>query len=658
MRPATLKKLRLALLGLVAGLGALVWGSLRSAPDAPTPEARPVPEATQPQGTHLDKVVFRSFSEGRESFLLEADRSVTRQDGQVELEGMTTLRFEFTSRGERHPATVRAKRGLYDPAAQRAVFEGDVHVVTGDGFELETQRLVYQGDRGTARASGAVSFSRKDMRGSGRGLDYRADEGTLEIEDDFSLVIEDPDEPRTDVTSRSATVDRGGGQIRLRDAVRLVQAGDQVDADWLTLYLDADERVERAQFGGGVVWTGGGGTPGSGGTLPLDGESRRLEGLRLDLEFRKDRTLSHGIAGPDAVLLVGPGRDGPREHRRLSAKYLTFGFDEQGQLSEVLGQGGSVYETEPLSPADGEPQRLTCRRLVARLHPGTRRLSEVEMDREVRFAQGTRRAWAETGHFRADEGILLLRGQPRLEDAEERSELFAQDINIHTRTRGVTASDHVRHVVRQGKVGPLGGAEDPVVVTSGQFRYRPEVPEFFYGQGVVLRAGADEIRSGTLRLEGEEEAERRLTAEGSVVSRFAPGGSAEAGPIHATAETMVYDAGRDEVVYEHSVVIRRAEIETRSPRAVLQLDAETSSLVTLDAGEPVDVVFGERRGGGRRGRYTPADETMVLVGEDAWLRDPEQEVRGRALTFSLGDDTILIEGREQVRTEMLIREEP
>ena len=48
---------------------------------------------------------------------------------------------------------------------------------------------------------------------------------------------------------------------------------------------------------------------------------------------------------------------------------------------------------------------------------------------------------------------------------------------------------------------------------------------------------------------------------------------------------------------------------------------------------------------------------MLLVGEKVVLKDPSQELEGRSLTFHVGDARILVDGREQVRTQLIIRQD-
>jgi len=77
------------------------------------------------------------------------------------------------------------------------------------------------------------------------------------------------------------------------------------------------------------------------------------------------------------------------------------------------------------------------------------------------------------------------------------------------------------------------------------------------------------------------------------------------------------------------------------------------------AGEPVEVQQGARRATGQTGTYTPANETLVLVGEKVVLQDVDRRLEGRILTFEMGSDRIRVDGREEVRPEAVFkRKEP
>jgi lipopolysaccharide transport protein LptA len=121
---------------------------------------------------------------------------------------------------------------------------------------------------------------------------------------------------------------------------------------------------------------------------------------------------------------------------------------------------------------------------------------------------------------------------------------------------------------------------------------------------------------------------------------------------------MVYEAARGEIVYTGEVTMRQGDIQTKSPRATLRLTEDGRDLLTLVAGEPAEIEQGKRHAKGARATYTPATETVVIVGDKVVLQDPGQRVEGRSLTFRVGDEAILVDGQEQVRTEAVIRREP
>ena len=74
------------------------------------------------------------------------------------------------------------------------------------------------------------------------------------------------------------------------------------------------------------------------------------------------------------------------------------------------------------------------------------------------------------------------------------------------------------------------------------------------------------------------------------------------------------------------------------------------------AGEPVEVHQGVRTAT----RDAPAPtargtETMVLEGDEVVLQDVDRKVRGRVLTFQVGEDRIRVDGQEEVRTEAIFK---
>lgn len=659
MTPQGTRRLRTAMAALVLLVGvAVFWSLRRREPAAASPPPATSGEAQAPQFQGVEQ---RAFHEGRQRFVLEAARWVGKKDEQIRLETVK-MTFPFVGRGSPGTATVTSRECSYTPSQQKAVFEKDVVLRTDDGFELRTDELVYRGDRSLARSDEPVQLARKDLSGTARSMVYRADRGDVTLSGDVVLETHDPDVPPVEVRAAQARISRSDGSLRLSGGVQVTRGEDVITASWLRADFDSEYRVYRAKFGGDVdLRTGGAGVlPGAAG-LPGGPGPRHLTARQLDLWFRDDRSLREATAGRDAVLELLPGGSGPRQRRRLEGDTLIFGFAPGGTLTRVQGLAGSSFEVTELPPAPPAPRRVTCRRFLAHLDPVSGELQTVDFQRDVAFAGDGRRATAGRGHYDGVSDRLVLRGSPILFDDGEKSELHADDIYVRARTGDVAARGHVQHILRGGGgFGLSGGSAGPTLVSCGKFDYDDRARKASYQEEVVLRSGKDEVRADALDAIEATPGERTLSAKGHVVSRLNPRGETgnAAAPFEVQAAEMLYDEAKGEIRYSGDVTIRQGEVSTHSPKAVVSLSADGRKLNKLVAGEPVEVHQGTRVATGRQGTYTPEDGTMVLVGEKAVLKDDTQEVSGRTLTFRVGDERILVDGQEEIRTQMLIKNQP
>ena len=257
---------------------------------------------------------------------------------------------------------------------------------------------------------------------------------------------------------------------------------------------------------------------------------------------------------------------------------------------------------------------------------------------------------------------MTLTEDPRIVDEAEGSELRARRIALGTRTHGVTASENVRHTLapraKGSRPGMLGG-EEPTVLLCREFDYDAATRTARYRENALLRSGKDEVRAPTIVLEQPAGGGRRLTASGGTASVLHPrpeaGATKEPAPVEARSREMVYEESANRIVYTGDVEIRQGDILTRSPEAVVTLTKDGGAVDRLLAGDPVEVQQGVRRATGQRGTYTPANETLVLVGEKVVLLDVDRRLEGRILTFEVGSDRIRVDGREEVRTEAVFK---
>jgi len=656
------RALRGALLVGVAALVLAVGVSLRTGRDE-----RPAPkEGRASRETRTTGLVYRSFKEGQERWLLEAAGLRGNEDDALRLEG---VRFtsKYTTQGEPSTLTIEADQCLYTEGQEKAAFRRNVRITTADGFELETDSLTYRGDRGVARTDDAARFRRKDVTGSSTGLDYDADKGRLVLPRDVVFHVKDPDKPSAEIRSRRAVAEKRKGEVRFSDDVQATQGEDRLTAKQLTLFFNEESRDLKMLIATGDVelrTSGASALPGVAPEPGLGQGTRVLRTKRLELRYRKDRSLESAAAIGDADLTLLPGPREARERRRLQAHALEFEFDAQGQLERSSGRKDAVFSVEPLVAGQGEKQVTKADRFKAKLLPGSSEADEIQFIGSVSFERGSQRASAERARYIGPERLLRLGEDPQL--LEDGSQLRAQAIAVGTGTGDVEAKKDVRHLLRgrkgAGKPGLLSGGETPTLISSQEMQYVAASKTATYTEEALLRSGKDEIRAPVLVLEEDLKGARKLTASSGVVSRLHPQAS-EAGqplpaPVEGRAGTMLYEEAGGRIVYTEEVELRQGDILTKSPKATLSLTPDGRGVEKLVAGEPVEVQQGTRRANGRQGVYTPANETMLLTGESVELIDGQRVTRGRSLTFHVGDDTILVDGREEGRTETILKKEP
>ncbi|MCI0570820.1 MAG: hypothetical protein L0Y66_08720, partial [Myxococcaceae bacterium] len=512
------------------------------------------------------------------------------------------------------------------------------------GFELFTETLVWRGDIGAVRTEEPVRFRRKDLSGQARGMSYESGDGRLELPAEVLLQLRDPDDAPLDLTAKRAIMNRQGGSLTFEGGVTVTQGGDVLRARSLIADFAEDETIHHLQALDDVELRTAGG--------PATRVAQDLACRKLDVLFRPDRSLEEAVAGRAELTLPTPSGPEP-EKRRLEGRTLAFSFDEQGRLFAVRGQAGTTFT---VVPAEGAARVLRSQRFVAQLDPATGATRSARFEHNVEYEQGGRKASAQRAEYN-EEGVFGLRGAPELVDEKEGMRLRAQAIDMSTRTGDLGASREVRHVT-QARAGS-GLMREPAVVSSGLFRYTAAAGEAVYREQAILRSGQTEVRGQEIRLR-DEGGKRRLEASGGVRSRLEPEPDEKGRrqPVEGTAQAMTYDEVKGQAVYRGQAVIRQGDVVVRGPEATLTFTADGRELEKLEAGSPVEIEQGTRKASGESGTYSPRDGMLVVVGEKVVLRDEGQVVRGRKLSFKVGDERIVVDGQDESRTETVFRREP
>ncbi len=669
MRKDRARTARRVLLAVLAVVSAAVAWSLRRPPSSPaTPEGTPSPG----QGTTVADGSFMRFREGERKVEVKWRLNVGREGAAMRLRGVEAT-FPFVRDGKAARATITADECLYQPQPQEASFRGNVQVRTDDGLELDTERLDYKADEGVARTDEAVRFRRGGSSGSARGLDYRSEGGRLDLRADVKLRLEEEAGPPTDIEAGSARATRDERRVVFDGGTHVRQGPRELRSQRLQVFFAAESNaIERAAAIEDVELRVGPGAPIPGGAGAGEGGEKRLRCRKLQILFRAKGILSEAIAINPARLDVLPGRHDAQERRRLEAHRIRFLFDEEGRLVSLDAKGGdppalqTALTTQALGSRPPPGRRVESRFLVSRLDPLSGAVRSATFTDNVTFTEPGRKAWAGRAVHDEGAGLVTLTEDPRIVDEAEGTELRARRIALGTRTRGVSASENVRHTLapraRNGRAGMLGG-EEPTVLLCREFDYDAATRTARYRENALLRSGKDEIRAPVIVLEQPAGRGRRLSASGGTVSLLHPrgdeGAPKEPAPVEARSREMVYEESANRIVYTGEVEIRQGDILTRSPEAVVTLTRDGGAVDRLQAYEPVEVRQGVRRATGQRATYTPASETLVLLGEKVVLQDVDRRLEGRILTFEVGSDRIRVDGREEVRTEAVFkRKEP
>ena len=120
---------------------------------------------------------------------------------------------------------------------------------TGNPIHVECDGLVFNKESGDAFSDGKVTFETPEASGSSVGVNYMAKTGTMTLRS--RVVMDDKGSRHVHLTASRAFINKAPTQIVL-ETVRLARTRKQMQSDRATLYLRADNTVERILAEGNV----------------------------------------------------------------------------------------------------------------------------------------------------------------------------------------------------------------------------------------------------------------------------------------------------------------------------------------------------------------------------------------------------------------------
>jgi lipopolysaccharide export system protein LptA len=698
------RRVRLGLALFIVVLGVILVVSLRR---GPRPDAKPAPRpATDPNA-------FSESRSGKSIRLLGArqDISIERyelmteyKDGRIKI---TDGVFKVLQRGGRdflitaRDADVRGK-----PPALDVSLRGNVEITASDGLVLKTEEATFVDGEGVVRAPGPVAFSRGRMRGTAVGMTYDRHRDVLWLLD--KVVIENqPDEQgqdAADIEAGAAGLARADKYMRFERGVRMVREGQTIEADGGVAYLTPDEkRVQMLELRGSSRVRG---APSA-----AEGGLKNMAARDMNLTYAEDgRTLQRALlSGNGSIDLAGgTGRAG----RRLSGEFIDVGLSPDGTVVTALlardkvvlelfadkatpartirsgalqGAGtpaagltdasfseGVEFREQPAPPAKARVARSST--MALKLKDGFSSIESARFSGGVRFEQGTMTATARDARYNISAGTLALAGadeatgrQPQAVDA--RATIEARQLHIVLEGQAISATDAVKTEMRQagreagaGVDGParrrpaLLKQDKPVYATADRLEYDGSTSHAEYtGEAQLWQ---DEMRIKAARIVVDDQS-GNLAASGGVDSRLLleqvneKTKARETVKSVATANDMVYDDSVRRATYTGSARLNGPDGDLAADKIEIYLLENGSEVERLEAYAAVTLRMPDgRRGSGARLTYVAKDAQYDMAGTPVTLEDESGQTTGNSLTFYRSADRIVVDGKEQRRTEV------
>jgi LPS export ABC transporter protein LptC len=582
---------------------------------------------------------------------------------------------------------------------------GDVRLKASDGFEIETGEAHYVEADELVRAPGAFTFHRGRMEGSGVGMEYDKAADILTITSQAHVIFRDEAGAiTTDVSGGSATLDRVLHTLAIDGAAHAIRGERNLDADRLLAYLtESNEQVTFLELRGSARVAGG--------SEAFDAMSADS----IDLAYNADGSVMERVAleGKAAVALTGTVKGSAG--RQFFGDRLAFTLADGTTVTGLSGQGNVRLDLPATVDAPrravvarqvaakGEPGRglrsaafsggVTFTESVAGAEPGVRtaraaslalELKEDSVERAqfaggVTFGEQDLAAAAATADYDPAAGRLQLdgrspQGPPKVEDPRVR--VAGDHIALTLSSHEMTGTGHVETEIRAESSGGRAGVLDRTQaarVNADRFTYGGrEGGQAAYAGGVQLWQGETTIRCDRLALDRDS---GDLDATGGARATVA----LETGALIGRADRIHYtDAGRTLEYTGPAAAAPRASGpagpprgapaqlsgalgDLRADRIVITLAGETRAMDRMDATGRVTMKVNSRTITGARLRYAVQDERYDVEGVPAapvTVTQACDSTTGRTLTWFRATDRMLIDGRDDARTQTKSRSGP
>ena len=653
---------------------------------APRTDPRAVVETRRGQTLHLP-------GSGGKDVAITYETQLTYDDGTSKLQGVS---IEFDERNGDRTFTITGKEGRLGKASTTMALDGAVKLSGSDGMTVLTEHATYSDTDAVVRAPGPVDVTKGRQHATGVGMTWDKTADLLTILDQAVVHVapEQAGQSPSDVASGTAVFARRDKMLRFERGVRMLRAGQIIEAETAAMYLSPDEKrvdtielIDRARITSAKVSPGGlQAMSGSHVNLKYaaDGESlqhalvagdasiqiageagspgRQIVATTIDIALAPDGTTPTALLGRENVQLTFPPEPGKSGRTIRSANIDASGEAGKG-LTRAVFSGGVQYRER-----GGDIARaVNSGTLDVGLKAGMSAIDDAKFTQAVKFEEGKMAAQAAAAHYDIDRGTLALSGkEPGMAVPHMVNEQIAVDaVSIDVTLEGpkLKAAGNVRSTLKPGSKKPGAADSDvkmpamlkqdqDVFVVAEAMDYDGTGAKGTYTGGARLIQGETSVKGDSIVIDNKA---GNLGAAGNVITTTvleSKDRKKEHASSTATAKDFKYNDEARRMVYTTDAHLSGPEGDMTAVRIELYLKPSGDELERAEAYDNVVLRERSRETKGSKLIYTTANETYVVTGAPVKILDQcQRETIGRTLTFNKGADSIVVDGNAQIRTQ-------
>lgn len=289
--------------------------------------------------------------------LVKASRDVTFTDNHHELENVNIA--IYPPEGET-PDQISAARAIIQSGTDVFTFVGNVKIETKEKLKVGTESLSFDQNTGIAQTDSPVAFERENVSGTsvGAALDQKAKR--LQLKNNVQLTIAPGASAKASSRTRPVVVKSAHGtfeqqlmQLWFSGGVTLEQEADILSGDNLTVFLNEQKRLQKAEMRGNAYMR-----------VMDPGRAAEVHAVNMDFFMDKDQRLERAVATNDikARTLAGDS-----DVEVIGGNSIEVNFQATGDsslLKQMIAGGRSVITMSAPKSKASDP-RAANKRLTA-----------------------------------------------------------------------------------------------------------------------------------------------------------------------------------------------------------------------------------------------------------------------------------------------------